>query len=91
LVSNCLQYAFPEQSAGAVTVTLRAAPAGHVTLTVRDTGVGFPPDLEARIGRSFGLQLVRALAEQLQGAIAFTRERGTCVTLTFPCDGNGER
>ena len=55
-----------------------------MTLTVRDTGVGWPPDREAREGESYGLHLVRALAEQLQGTIAFTHERGTCASLTFP-------
>jgi PAS domain S-box-containing protein len=84
LLSNCLQHAFRAPHAGVVTITLRAALAGQVTLTVRDTGVGLPPDREARKGESFGLHLVRALAEQLQGAITFTHERGTCVTLTFP-------
>jgi PAS domain S-box-containing protein len=69
---------------GLVTIMLRAAPAGQVTLTVRDTGVGWPPDREAREGESYGLHLVRALAGQLRGTMTFTHERGTCVTLTFP-------
>ena len=33
---------------------------------------------------SFGLQLVRALSEQLQGTLLYTHEGGTGVTLTFP-------
>ena len=53
-------------------------------LTIRDTGIGVPPDLEGHEGESFGLHLIRALTEQLQGTLVVTRERGTCVTLRFP-------
>jgi two-component sensor histidine kinase len=84
VLSNCAQHAFPAPHAGTVAITLRAALARPATLTIRDTGIGLPPDLEAQPGEPFGLHLIRALTEQLQGAVTFTREHGTSVTITFP-------
>jgi PAS domain S-box-containing protein len=84
VLSNCLLHAFPAQQIGSVAITLQAEPAGQVILTIRDTGIGVPPDLEGHEGESFGLHLIRALTEQLQGTLVVTRERGTCVTLRFP-------
>ena len=84
MLSNCVKHDFPAQQAGAVAITLRAAPARHVTLTICDTGVGLPADLEIRQAEGFGLHLVGSLAEQLDGTIAVMHDAGTCVTLTFP-------
>jgi two-component sensor histidine kinase len=52
-----------------------------VTLVVRDTGVGFPEDLDFRHTESLGLQLVGLLTEQLQGTITLERRPGTTFTL----------
>jgi two-component sensor histidine kinase len=84
LLSNCLKHAFPEHRSGRVTVTLQAVPAGHLTMTVHDTGIGFPADVDFRHTDSLGLQLVCTLTEQLQGTIALERHGGTRFTLTFP-------
>jgi PAS domain S-box-containing protein len=84
VLANCLQHAFPAQQGGTVMVTLQAEPAGRVTLTIRDTGRGLPEDWGVRDAGGFGLYLVRALTEQLQGTLIVTRDRGTCVTLRFP-------
>ena len=84
VLANCLQHAFPAEEGGAVTITLQAEPAGQVSLTIRDTGVGLPPDQAARSEESFGLQLVQALTEQLKGSLAITHASGTCVTISFP-------
>jgi PAS domain S-box-containing protein len=89
VLSNCLQHAFPAPQAGAIAITLRADPAGQVTLTIRDTGVGMPADWEVRDAEGFGLRLVRALTQQLQGTLVVARDRGTCVTLRFPVSSAG--
>jgi two-component sensor histidine kinase len=84
VLSNSLQHAFPGEQVGAVTITLRAEPPGHGILTIRDTGVGVPMELGACDPEGFGLHLVRALTEQLQGTLVVTHDQGTCVTLRFP-------
>lgn len=81
------------------TVTLAAGGDGIVVrLTVRDRGVGMPPDVLARVGEPFfstkpagagmglGVFLTRALAERLGGALRFdsTPGDGTSATLELP-------
>jgi two-component sensor histidine kinase len=83
VLSNVLLHAFPGDRAGAITITLRVETPGQVTLTIRDTSMGVPADLDGDHGDLFGFHLIRALTEELQG-ILFTRDRGTCVTLRFP-------
>jgi PAS domain S-box-containing protein len=83
LLSNCLQHAFPEGQSGTIMVTLTHA-ADRVTLSVRDNGCGVPAHLDLHNTESLGLQLVCALAEQLNGTVALERTGGTAFTLTFP-------
>jgi PAS domain S-box-containing protein len=84
LVSNCLKHAFPPGRNGAVHIGLHTAPEHQVGLVVRDTGIGFPEALDFRQTNTLGLQLVTALADQLQGTIALDRQGGTTFTITFP-------
>jgi PAS domain S-box-containing protein len=85
LLTNALKYAFPYGRPGDIHIVLRAE-AGHVMLSVGDTGVGFPADLDFRHTESLGLQLVSMLTEQLRGTITLTREPGTAFAVTFPYD-----
>jgi PAS domain S-box-containing protein len=91
LVANCLKHAFPDEQAGELTVTLTQEE-DHVCLTVKDDGCGFPEQLDFRHTESLGLQLVCALAEQLEGTIVLERHGGTAFTLTFPLPtGSGDK
>jgi len=83
LLTNCFQHAFPEGLTGRVRVELRATDEQTLLLRVGDTGCGFPEALDFRATDSLGLQLVCALAEQLQGTIALERAEGTHFTVTF--------
>jgi two-component sensor histidine kinase len=83
LLSNALQHAFPDEQTGTITVTLTHA-ADRVTLRVHDNGRGFPADVDVHHTASLGLQLVSALAEQLDGTMTLERTGGTAFTLTFP-------
>ena len=86
LVTNCFKHAFPEGRTGRVRVELRAAAEETLLLRVGDTGCGFPEALDFRATASLGLQLVCAMAEQLQGTIALERAEGTHVTVLVPLD-----
>jgi two-component sensor histidine kinase len=84
LLSNSLKYAFPGDQGGEVTIALRATSEGQMVLIVRDTGIGFPADVDFRHTDSLGLQLVCLLTEQLGGTIELERASGTQWTLRFP-------
>jgi two-component sensor histidine kinase len=57
-------------------------------MCVSDDGAGLPADLDVATHHSLGLRLVRLLATQLRGAVAFERgSAGTQVRVTFTrCD-----
>jgi PAS domain S-box-containing protein len=91
LISNGYKHAFPDGRTGEMHITLEVGPGQQATLTVRDTGVGFPEGLDFRTTDSLGLQLVCLLTEQLQGTLTLTRCEGTEWTLTFPLAGASMR
>ncbi|MGE0040739.1 MAG: PAS domain S-box protein [Vicinamibacterales bacterium] len=84
LLSNALKHAFPGGQPGTVRLSLVPPGAdGQVRIVVADTGVGLPPDFEARAKASLGVQLVHDLARQLGGTLHVDRDGGTTVTLSF--------
>jgi two-component sensor histidine kinase len=83
LVCNALKHAFPSGTTGAIHIAMRTQAHGMFTLTVSDSGVGFPPEVDFRQTKSLGMQLVTMLAEQLRGTMVLDRRGGTTFTLTF--------
>lgn len=83
LVTNALKYAFPDGRAGTIRLALRSAGENLFELVVRDDGVGLADHIDVGRAPSLGLQLVSALAEQLEGTLRVARDRGTTVALTF--------
>ncbi len=83
LLSNCLKHAFPGGRPGAIRIDLWSNPEGHLCLLVRDNGVGLPEELDFLNTDSLGLQLVKMLAEQLDGTIELVRDTGTVFRITF--------
>jgi len=84
LLTNALRHAFPAGEPGDIHIALHAVEGQHMTLSVRDTGVGFPEGLDFRETGTLGLQLVCLLTEQLRGTIELTHRGGTQFTLTVP-------
>ncbi|MBD1822890.1 CBS domain-containing protein [Cyanobacteria bacterium FACHB-DQ100] len=86
LVSNALKHAFPTPAPdNEIRVEIVPTADHRLTLTVRDNGVGFPPDLDFRNTDSLGLELVCVFTGQLEGTIDLDRtvESGTTLTITF--------
>jgi two-component sensor histidine kinase len=73
LVINALKHAFPHDRRGRIEVDYRARDGGWI-LTVRDDGVGLPPDARA-IKPGLGTGIVEALAHQLGAVIEITDAR----------------
>jgi PAS domain S-box-containing protein len=83
LVLNALKHAFPNNVQGRIDVAFRAGKNMQCTLMVRDNGVGLPEDLDLDSASTLGLQLVRALVEQLEGNIQMVRDNGTAFIIEF--------
>jgi len=99
LVSNALRHTAP---GGAVGVRVEAAPAGGVSVAVRDNGSGMTPEDLARAfdrfhkgpesrGSGLGLSIARGLVVAHGGEIHASSEpgRGTTMTVTLPRDREG--
>jgi two-component sensor histidine kinase/AmiR/NasT family two-component response regulator len=84
LISNCLKHAFRDAKTGRIDVTLRRTNPNEAELRVADSGAGLPPDVDARMRGSLGLQLVSDLARQLGGRFSLGNDAGANLVVTFP-------
>jgi two-component sensor histidine kinase len=80
LVQNAVKYAFPDDRAGIITISLRRS-GDTLRLTVADDGIGAAP-ASARSG--LGQRLVTSFARQLGGTFEVRSDRGHLAAVTFP-------
>jgi two-component sensor histidine kinase/CHASE3 domain sensor protein len=92
LVTNALKYAFPGDRQGVITVTLGRDGNGIPLLSVRDSGVGLPPD-QGSGEPGLGSVIVRQLAEQFGGMPDYRIPEGggTEVTILLPALSGAEK
>lgn len=86
LISNCLKYAFPQNSRGKkkIEIALKGTTDDEFELVVSDNGIGIPQKVDFRNTESLGLRLVTNLTErQLQGSIELDRSGGTRFHIKF--------
>lgn len=83
LISNCLKYAFPGGKEGSIFINLTESETGNYLMTIRDDGVGIPPQVNFNNTTSLGLKLVKILAEQLGGKAELIRKKGTEFRISF--------
>jgi two-component system, sensor histidine kinase PdtaS len=84
-VTNAIKYAFPDRRSGTITILLQQLE-GNMKLTVSDNGVGMDEVLLDIELNSLGIQLMKGLAREINGAIAFDIDRGTRISLIFSAD-----
>jgi two-component system, sensor histidine kinase PdtaS len=84
-VTNAIKYAFPDNRPGTITILLQQLE-GHMKLTVKDNGVGMDEVLLDIELNSLGIQLMKGLAREINGAISFDIDRGTRISLIFSAD-----
>lgn len=83
LVMNSLKHGFPGKALGEIRLELKKEN-GRVVLDVADNGVGFSKDFDFKNSTGTGLTIVRMLAEQIEGRVAFEAGSGAHIQLTFP-------
>lgn len=83
LVSNALKHAFPGEQRGSITVRMHQTPHHGYALTVADTGIGLPLDIEPANAETLGLQLVEDLSHQLRATLRVQRGAGTSFAVEF--------
>jgi PAS domain S-box-containing protein len=93
LITNALKYAFIDSSDLGhhnVDVTFRSRD-GMSEFVVRDDGRGLPTGFDILAAETLGLQLVRALVEQIHGTFELdsSQSQGTCVRIRFATHPGG--
>ncbi len=69
LLTNALKYAFRGRAAGRIRLTV-AKDGDTVDVSVADDGNGLPPGFEIGTSRGLGMRIIKALAGQLDSALA---------------------
>ena len=86
LMTNCYQHAFPYITGGHIEIIVRPDASDLYRLTVQDNGKGITRD-PAHREQELGLELVEALAEQIDGGMEVIGGEGTRVEVTFRMQG----
>ncbi|HJW95618.1 MAG TPA: PAS domain S-box protein [Thermoanaerobaculia bacterium] len=84
IVSNALKHAFPG-GRGTIDVRLERND-GTCVMTIRDNGVGLPPQFDLQSIDTLGLQLVRGLVQQIDGTLEVRSIAGTEFRIEFPAE-----
>lgn len=82
LVTNSMKHAFPNGRKGEINIDFHKEGKEFV-LSVNDTGVGLPEDIDFRYTDTLGLQLVNNLVEQIDGTITLDTSHGTEFKIVF--------
>jgi len=80
LISNALKYAFQNNQAGVLQISLKKLDS-EMLLKVKDNGQGFPDHVNVFEGSSFGYKLVKAFAQKLKAKLDVFNDNGACVLL----------
>jgi two-component sensor histidine kinase len=83
LLTNTMKYAFKGRDEGRIAISSKRGESS-ATIVVEDDGVGMPPSVDFERSTGFGLRLVQALSQQLDGSIRIERDKGTRFVLEFP-------
>jgi len=82
LLTNTMKYAFRGNMPGIITVSATCIH-NRINFSIQDNGAGIPDSVSFENSTGFGLKLVHALTEQLNGTIRLERVSGTNVVLEF--------
>jgi two-component sensor histidine kinase len=84
LISNSMKYAFCNDCGGEISVSMLQTDDDYLQLTVKDTGIGIPDNVDFINSDTLGFQLVVSLSEeQLHGTISLNRDHGAAFTIKF--------
>jgi len=83
LLTNIMKYAFEGKKKGRISLSAEESQ-GLLRFSIHDDGKGLPEAISLENSTGFGLQLVHALTQQLEGTARIERERGTRFILEFP-------
>lgn len=85
LCTNAIKYAFSENCAGNINISLKYVAANKLQVLVTDDGIGIPEEFDIEnASSSLGLQLVQLLSEQISAELTIQRRNPTSFSLIIP-------
>jgi len=87
LVTNAVKHAFPNDHEGHIFVRLVRQDANTALVSVRDDGIGLPPDFDLSMSKGLGMRIVAVLAKQLGADISRPSQvEGNEFVVSVPCE-----
>jgi len=84
LLTNAYKYAFPGGRSGTISVRLSRTGKDAAELVVADDGPGLPASYDENTSKGFGLFLIRALVDQIDGSLSIKKDHGAEFVILFP-------
>ncbi|MDI6845383.1 MAG: PAS domain S-box protein [Candidatus Saccharicenans sp.] len=83
IISNCFKHAFPGDRRGRLKVVLSKIEPSGLKLEISDDGVGLPEDYTPETSKTFGMELLELLRDQLGARLEVDRTSGTRYLITI--------
>ncbi|MFD1602557.1 histidine kinase dimerization/phosphoacceptor domain -containing protein [Flavobacterium artemisiae] len=80
-ITNAIKYGFPENQKGTILISMKSLENFKIKLQIKDSGIGFPKDFD--LSETLGINLIKGLAQQLDGEVSFFNENGAVVEIQF--------
>lgn len=81
LCTNCYKYAF--KNGGVLLVAIEETASNNYKLTIKDSGLGLPNNINIENSKTLGLKLVTMLTKQLRGKLEYYFDNGAIFILSF--------
>ncbi len=85
-ITNSIKYAFPDNRAGKIHITLRHTSVDDIQLIIADNGIGIPVKEDNEMKATMGLNLMKGLTDDISGIFTITNENGTTIRIDFQYD-----
>jgi two-component sensor histidine kinase len=90
-ITNAIKYAFPDDRAGVISISLSNISSSQYLLVIADNGVGIPQQFNSNKPGSLGMSLMEGLSEDLDGNFSIENKNGTTIEVSFGHDANTKR
>jgi len=84
-ITNAIKYAFPQESAGIIEVSLKRKEGDNLLITIRDNGIGIPA-VHKTNQKSMGMKLLKGLSEDMDATLTIYGKEGTTILVEFTND-----
>jgi two-component sensor histidine kinase len=83
LITNAAKHAFPDGRKGNIRLKAKGLGDGMFELSVSDNGIGLPEGFNHETAESFGMEIVNALVDQIDGRLEVASSGGTGFRVVF--------